>query len=114
MVFTWMELVILILASYRVTNLLVYDTIMDWMRRPFHNTIRKENAQGEIEEYIEVKGAGLQAFIGELLSCHWCTGFWVSVVILLTFLYAPPIQPLVVIFAVAGGASLLAHIFPRE
>ncbi len=26
----------------------------------------------------KVKGKGLRKWIGELLSCYWCTGVWVS------------------------------------
>ncbi|MYL32206.1 DUF1360 domain-containing protein [Pontibacillus yanchengensis] len=109
----WMDFILLVLASYRVTNLLVYDSITEWIRSPFHRIVVKENDSGEQEEFIEIKGKGLQAFIGELLSCHWCTGVWASALVLLTFMYLPILIPLWIIFAISGGASLLMSIFPR-
>lgn len=114
MPFTWMEFVILVLASFRLTRLLVYDGIMEWLRRPFHRYIEEENEDGEIETYIEVKGTGLRKFLGELLSCHWCTGMWVSAGILICFFYLPWIMPLYILLAVSGAAALLFEIFPTE
>lgn len=112
--FSWMELTILILASFRVTRLLVYDTITEWLRRPFHETIEETNNNGEVDIYIKVKGTGLQAFIGELLTCHWCIGFWVSTVVLLAFVYLPWSIPLLILFAISGGAALLMSLVDRE
>lgn len=111
MSFSWMELFILVFASFRLTRLLVYDSITEWIRRPFHRYIEHETEDGEVETYIEVKGKGLRAFIGELLSCHWCTGFWVSAVVFLSFFYCPITYPLWIILAISGATALLFEIF---
>lgn len=108
---TWIELIILVLASFRITRLLVYDTITEWMRRPFHKEIEQVNEEGETEIFIEAKGRGLQKFIGELLSCHWCTGVWVSALVYGTFLYVPVLIPLWIVFAISGGAAILFKFF---
>lgn len=107
MTISWIELFILVFASFRITRLLVFDSITDWIRRPFHKTIEEVNENGEIETFIEIKGKGLQAFIGELLSCHWCTGIWVSALVLAFYLYVPVVIPLLIIFAISGAAALL-------
>jgi len=114
MVVTWMELAILVFASFRITRLLVYDSITEWMRRPFHDYVEKQNEEGETETYIKIKGGGIRAFIGELLSCHWCTGFWVSAVVFISFFYYPVVLPLWIIFAVSGVVALLFEIFQGE
>ncbi|MCD5324658.1 MULTISPECIES: DUF1360 domain-containing protein [Pontibacillus] len=108
---TWIELIILVLASFRITRLLVYDTITEWLRRPFHKEIEQVNGEGETEIFIEAKGRGLQKFIGELLSCHWCTGVWVSALVYGTFLYLPVLIPLWIVFAISGGAAILFKFF---
>ncbi|QST00847.1 DUF1360 domain-containing protein [Pontibacillus sp. ALD_SL1] len=108
---TWMELLILVLASFRVTRLLVYDTITDWIRKPFHKEVEQVSENGETEVFIEVKGKGLQRFVGELLSCHWCTGVWVSALVYGTFLFFPILIPLWIIFAISGGTALLFKLF---
>ncbi|KGX87705.1 DUF1360 domain-containing protein [Pontibacillus litoralis] len=106
---TWLELIVFILASYRLTNLFIYDSIMEWMRRPFHQEIEEEH-----EVVLVPKGKGIQAFIGELLLCHWCTGFWVSAGVLLSYLIFPSIYLLWILFAISGATSLFMHVFPRE
>ncbi|KGX85430.1 DUF1360 domain-containing protein [Pontibacillus marinus] len=111
---SWMELLILVFASFRITRLFVYDSITEWIRKPFHRYVEHETEDGETETYIEIKGRGLRAFIGELLSCHWCTGFWVSAVVLISYLYVPILYPLWIIFAISGVVALLFEIFQGE
>ncbi|MEQ6375522.1 DUF1360 domain-containing protein [Bacillaceae bacterium S4-13-58] len=105
-----LDFVILVFASYRLTRLIVFDTITDWLRRPFHEYEEQELSDGEIETVIHIKGTGIRAFIGELLSCYWCTGFWSSVIILLIFLYLPSLEIILYVLAISGAASMLFEI----
>ncbi|KGX92724.1 membrane protein [Pontibacillus halophilus JSM 076056 = DSM 19796] len=97
------------LASFRITRLLVYDTIMEWFRAPFLEEFQQENEEGVKETYVKVKGAGIRAFFGEMLTCHWCTGFWVTLGVLLVYFYVPILEPVLLLFAVSGAAALLFH-----
>jgi hypothetical protein len=94
----FITLVILSLATFRLTHLIIKDKIAEKIREPFFEEVEIE---GDI--YLQPNG-----FIGNLLSCQWCTGFWVSV-ILVGLYYFFPMSTLTVasIFAVAGLHSIL-------
>ncbi len=104
----YLELLILVLASFRLTRLVVYDTITEFLRSPFHHTIEEELPDGNIETYIQIKGSGLRYWIGDLLSCHWCTGIWCSAFIYGCYYFWPVyFMPLFTILAIAALASII-------
>ncbi|MEH7417911.1 DUF1360 domain-containing protein [Neobacillus drentensis] len=104
---TFLTLLLLSLASFRLTRLLVFDRIFEFIREPFFDEVREEH-DGEVEIYYVPKKAGVKKFIGELLSCYWCTGIW-SAAFIVSFHYICPdiSRPIILILAVAGVASLL-------
>ena len=104
----WLDFFILILATFRLTHLIVFDEITSFIRKPFLTATIQENASGQLEEIIEIKGSGLRHFIGSLLSCYWCVGFWCSVITVLIYYYLPAAFPLLLLFAVAGAAALIS------
>lgn len=80
-------LAVLVLATYRITRLIVNDTIT---------------------EFIRVK-IPFERWYGELIRCPWCTGVWVAGILTgLTCLFTSVPLPLLVWAAVAGGQGLLA------
>jgi hypothetical protein len=62
---------ILILAAYRTTRLITTDVVLDG----FRNWVWARQDPG--------------TKIGYLISCNWCTGFWVSLVFILGHLLVP-------------------------
>ncbi len=110
----WFWFLLLGLASFRLTRLIVLDMITSFIRKPFMEEIEEKNDKGEIEEYIVIKGTGLRGFVGELLSCYWCTGVWVTtgLFILVTF-YPFAGKPVLIIFAAAGVAGILESIVAK-
>jgi hypothetical protein len=108
---TILNLLILSLACFRLTRLLVFDKITEFIREPFFNEIKEENEDGEIEVYYLPKEKGIKKFIGELLSCYWCTGIWASAGIVGIALFYPSLSfPIILVLAVAGFASILESI----
>ena len=111
----WLDLCLLVFASFRLTRLIVYDTITEFLRAPFHDIVEETLEDGSTETYIEIKGEGLKYWIGELLSCHWCTGIWAT-----SFLYAGYIliphfsMPVISVLAIAGIASVIQHYFIKD
>lgn len=102
---------VLTLASFRLTRLLVYDKITEFIRRPFHHIVEETLPDGTTEEYIEIKGNGLRKWIGELLSCHWCTGIWSAIFLYVIYhYYFEMAEPLIIILAIAGVASIIETI----
>ncbi|HYG60647.1 MAG TPA: DUF1360 domain-containing protein [Symbiobacteriaceae bacterium] len=88
----WFDLALLMLASFRLTHLVVFDTITEPLRRQFSQ----------------------QPFTAELISCYWCTGVWVSAVLCAGYLLQPGwVRPLLLVLAVAAGQSLLEKLVQR-
>ena len=103
----WIDLVILVLASFRLTRLIVFDEITSFIRTPFLTVTYQENKAGQLVESIEFKGKGLCYWFGVLLSCHWCVGIWSSLGIVLFYFYFPSLNLILVILAIAGAAAFI-------
>ncbi|MEH7238312.1 DUF1360 domain-containing protein [Bacillus sp. JJ1562] len=107
----WLEFALFGLASFRLTRLIVFDKITAFIRKPFIHEYEETDPDGTTATYVEVKGKGLRAWIGELISCYWCTGIWIS-----AFLYAGwiiwPIgtEFIIAVLAIAGIAALIETI----
>ena len=109
-----LEFILLSLASFRLTRLIVYDKITAFLRKPFFDEVEKKNKKGEVEIYIIPKKSGIKGWIGELLSCYWCTGIWSAIIIVAALFFFPYwSNPVIVVLAVAGLASLIETIVQR-
>ncbi|WP_042455347.1 DUF1360 domain-containing protein [Neobacillus dielmonensis] len=109
-----LNLLILSLASFRLTRLVVYDKITEFIRAPFFDEIEEENEEGEREIFYIPKKVGIQHFFGELLSCYWCTGIWTTGAIIFFHYQFPSWSgPVILILAVAGMAAILETIVQR-
>ncbi|MFP7295804.1 DUF1360 domain-containing protein [Neobacillus niacini] len=106
-----LTLTLLGLACFRLTRLIVFDKITEFLREPFFDEINEENEDGTVEVYYLPKSTPFKKFIGELLSCYWCTGVWISAGIVTGYLLIPTIfVPIILIFAVSGLAAILESI----
>lgn len=102
------DFILLSLATFRLTRLFVFDKITQFLRKPFIHEYDETLEDGTIETYIEVKGTGMKRFIGELLSCYWCTGVWCAAIIYTGYVTVPDyFSPIIIILAIAGSASFL-------
>lgn len=110
---SWLMLFILILASFRLTRLVVHDKITSFLRRPFIDEITLEE-NGMPVTYTKIKGSGLQYFIGELLSCTWCSGIWCTALLLLIYVFFPHVgEFIILLLAIAGAAGVIETIVNR-
>ena len=66
--------VVLALASYRVTRLLVVDSLLEPGRSKFHSMLERRNGI-------------IWAKIYDLVSCTWCVGVYVSFAIYVIYLW---------------------------
>ncbi|PTY76381.1 sporulation protein [Heyndrickxia sporothermodurans] len=111
---SWFLLIIFGLASFRLTRLIVSDSITAFIRKPFHNEVEMADDEGNMSTYIQIKGTGIRAWIGELLSCYWCTGVWCSFVLYLTWLMWPfVVEPVIIVLAIAGIAGIIESIITK-
>ncbi|MFZ5824531.1 MAG: DUF1360 domain-containing protein [Bacillota bacterium] len=80
------DLLLLLLASFRLTHILVFDKIAEPIRERF-------------------PGHGAIAY---LVRCYWCAGVWISAgLVALRVLVPAAGRWVVLIFAVAGGQAAL-------
>lgn len=112
-------LVFLVLAAFRLTTLVVTDTILDrprnWLHKrfPVSDTYVNEKPKrgtarfvnGSEQKWWMDKGT----FLGDLTSCAFCTGVWVSVGLGVLWVLCPPAQIVISVIAIAGGQLLLSQ-----
>ena len=91
-------LVVDALAAYRLTRLVIEDTITDDIRERIRDAARRE---------LDTPGAA--AKIGKLLDCPWCAGFWVSLGVVVARTLAPRAwSPVARVLAVSAAVGLIA------
>ncbi|MFJ8530189.1 DUF1360 domain-containing protein [Bacillus sp. NPDC094106] len=111
---SWLLFAIFSCAAFRLTRLIVYDKITSFLRRPFIEEVQINEPDGTVSIYTKIKGKGIQKWIGELLSCYWCTGVWVSAFLLLLYDFVPKVaEPLILLLAIAGAAAIIETIISR-
>lgn len=99
---SWMMFIMIILASYRFTHLIVFDKITEFIRNSF--LIKKVVVEEGHKKTKKVPDSKL----GYLLNCYWCTGIWSAIIFGLGYLLYPGIFiPAIFIFAIAGGQTII-------
>lgn len=102
---TILALFILILASFRLTRIIVDDSITDFFR-------------DRLIDWHQKTHSPLSHWILTLFTCFWCIGFWISGIT--TFIYSAVVidWPGFVEFgllwlAVAGGSAITATVINK-
>jgi hypothetical protein len=80
------DLLLLGVATHRLSRLIAKDKVTSFVRAPF-TKFQETSGQGEVEE--EAYGEGLRFAIGELLICPYCLGQWVATGLTLSLVAAP-------------------------
>ncbi|MEH7451127.1 DUF1360 domain-containing protein [Gottfriedia acidiceleris] len=111
---SWIHLVILSLASFRLTHLMVFDTITWFLRKPFVSINTIVDASGRTITHMGIKGSGWRYWAGALLTCHWCMGVWCSLAVVALYYFLPIAFPLILILAIAGIASIIEFIIVKK
>lgn len=108
--FTFFDFFLLSLASFRLTRLFVFDKITESFRNLFMDEVIEQDENG-VEEiyYVPTRKSKWRNFLGELLSCYWCTGIWVSTGLFLIIIFVEHFLAyiLVWILAIAGFAAII-------
>jgi len=119
-----LELVVLIAASYRVTRFLVEDSLFGFgPSSESRMSVRVDRfayfdaTDSEVLSGDRLDGEGrtwVREKIGDLLTCVFCLGFWVSAAVYMAFILATgswgaadPVVHGISVFAVAGGQAFL-------
>ncbi|WP_249315295.1 DUF1360 domain-containing protein [Bacillus sp. FJAT-49711] len=111
---TWLKFLLMSLAIFRITRLIVFDQITAFIRAPFLMEYEETNILGQKETYLLAREGGLRGWIGKLISCYWCTGIWVALGTFILYMYFPIIMdPIILIFALAGMAAFIETIIQK-
>lgn len=107
-------IILLGLASFRLTRLIVFDKITEFIRRPFFDEVEEQEADGTIEIYLIPKKSGVKGWVGELLSCYWCTGIWVSMLLAGLHLYQSTVgEYIIIVLAIAAIGSIIETVISK-
>lgn len=98
---TWINLVILALGSYSITRLIVTDSF-PLFEKPRKWILERFPAEGHASQIKPKRGTSRRTsnniyiveeghWLGELISCPWCSGWWVSLAIWVAFMFIPEI-----------------------
>ncbi len=99
---TFVDYALMVLASFRVTRLVVYDLIFAFFREQFLDV--KETRSGFV--YVKPEG-GPRRTISDLLLCPWCFGMWASATVTFFYLLTPYAFYPVLLLAIGGVATFL-------
>lgn len=100
---SWMSYIMIILASYRLTHLIVFDKITEFIRNPFMTKVYKKDKDG----HTYTKKVPKNKF-GYLLNCYWCSGIWSAILIGLSYLFYPRFsKKIIFILSIAGAQAIL-------
>lgn len=95
---TPMDFVIIALAAFRLTRLVVGDKILAFARGWFF----------DLKDGQTIKPVGgVRRTIAELIECPWCVGLWAALISLVLYLAGPFAHFLVLVLALSGAAMLL-------
>lgn len=88
---TFKEATVIVLATYRMTRILVFEKIFKYLR----DVLKRR------EDYY------LIGTLSSIITCPWCLGVWVTLVIIVLYYLVPYGDLLVYVLALAGIASLI-------
>lgn len=89
--FTLGNIILMILATYRLTRILVFDKIFKLFRDFFRTRQR-------LYFFFVIK---------EIITCPWCAGVWVALVIVAIFFLVPYGELFVVLLGISGVATFV-------
>jgi hypothetical protein len=99
-----------VLATFRMSRLLAYDTVMQTYRAPFVEVVPHDSGAGETTQARP--GAGIKRALGELIACPVCNGTWISAGLVYGMCQFPNYtRTLVTIMSVVGASEILQGAF---
>ena len=101
------DLVLLSVATHKLSRLLAGDRVTRPLRAPF-TEVEDDSSSRDMKE--RPRGRGFKRAIGELLSCPFCLDQWVAGAFAGGLIFAPrPTRTTAGMFAVVAGSDYLQH-----
>lgn len=95
------------LAIFRITRLVVYDKITQFLRDAFLRSRQLLGEDGRV--YIERSPypGGPMRTMSDLLACPWCTGMWAALVVVFCYFAFPWAWYPIVLLAVSAVGNVM-------
>lgn len=105
------DLILLGFATQKLSRLATRSKVMTPFRAPFTRDPEPAGS-GEVEE--TPRGTGLRKTIGELVTCPFCIGTWISLALLIGFSWEPRVARFIAgIFAVGSISDFVQQGYCR-
>lgn len=101
------DFIIIILASFRMTRLLVYDKVMEFFRGLFVKIERIEVLEDEVKIHSKNYPYGIRRTVHDLLHCPWCTNVWASLIASFLYFLSPISWFFIFLLAVSGAGTFI-------
>jgi Protein of unknown function (DUF1360) len=89
---TAQDVLMMSVATHKVSRLLTKDSVTSPLRAPF---ARYERATGHAEVGERARGTGFAHAVGELVTCPFCLGVWVATGLSAGLVFAPRLTRMV-------------------
>lgn len=96
------EFILLSLASFRLTRLVVYDKITAFFREQFYNAKTLKTSV-----VLEKPKSGPRRTLADLLSCPWCFGMWAGATIVFFYELSPYAYYPILMLAISSVGTML-------
>ena len=104
---SFFDLSLVILATFRLTRLFVYDKITRFVRDIFFHSLESYTENGVTHFAKKERTHGPLRTIYELLTCPWCFSIWASVTVSFFYFLTPLAWFPILILAISGLATIL-------
>ncbi|MBA3788817.1 DUF1360 domain-containing protein [Patescibacteria group bacterium] len=103
---SFFDVLLLILASFRITRLVVYDKVTRFFREWF---VQKKEVSREGKSWVEIipYTHGLRGTLHELVNCPWCIGMWSALIVTFSYFEFTWSWFIILFLAVAGVSSFV-------
>lgn len=107
----WSNLVLVTIATHKLSRLLAKDPVTSPLRAPF-TTFAGTSGEAELAE--QVRGTGPRKAVGELVTCPFCLAQWVATGFVFGLVLAPrPTRLAASIFTAVAGSDLLQLLYAK-
>lgn len=101
------DFLLIILATFRLTRLFVYDKILQFFRDWFSERREIIADTGDVVIERVTPPRGPRRTMSELLGCPWCAGMWFGAFVAFFYFLTPFAWFFIFILAVGGVATLV-------
>ncbi len=99
---------LLVLATFRMSRMLAYDTVMQTYRSPVVETVPHDSGAGETTQ-ARSDVTGIKKALGEMISCPICNGTWIAAGLVYGLCLIPNYARTLITVMSAVGASEVLH-----